>query len=143
MVEPTETVQAGDERPELHTTRLQLVWDVVLFQFKLAADGLRDLLLSPVSIAAGLFGLIAGGDDPHRYFHRLLRFGRRSEGWINLFGGHGQGTSDELVDGLRQRVFTEATTNPWLRAAGTHLNERLDSARPPAERPPPDNDSTP
>lgn len=112
--------------PEVHSSRLRLIWDVFLFQFKLAFDGLRDLLLSPLSIATAVMGLVAGGNDPHRYFRSLLDAGRRSEAWINLFGSHGEGTSDEMVDGLRERVFTEATSNPWLSAAGQRLNETLD-----------------
>ena len=116
-------------RSPVHTSRLQLIWDVIVFQFKLAADGLRDLLLSPLSIIAAVMGLVAGGDDPRQYFRRLLRLGRRSEVWINLFGRHrGHGTSDEMVDSLRERVFTEAATNPWLNRAGTRINESLDRA---------------
>ncbi len=119
------------EAPELqrhHTSRLQLVWDVLVFQFKLAFDGLRDLLLSPLSIIAAVMGLLAGGDDPYRYFRRLLRFGRRSELWINLFGHRRRGgTSDDVVEPLRERVFEEARSNPWLSQAGAHLNRRLDA----------------
>jgi hypothetical protein len=125
--------------PPIHASRLQLIWDVTLFQFKLAADGLRDLLLSPVSIVAGIMGLLAGGEDPHRYFRRLLRLGRRSEIWINLFGLHRRrGTSDEMVDSLRERVFTEAAANPWLSRAGKRFNATLDNvnaAKPPDQRP--------
>jgi hypothetical protein len=113
--------------PPLHTSRLNLVWDVSVFQFKLVMDGVRDLLLSPISMAAAIYGLVAGGDDPARYFRRLMRLGRRSDRFINLFGhGSGAGTSDELMDGLRDRVFTQATTNPWLNQAGTRLNAGLD-----------------
>lgn len=118
--------ESNESASTLHASRLQLIWDVVLLQFKLGFDGLRDLVLIPLSIAAGFLGLIAGGDDPHQYFRRVMRFGLRSEAWINLFGGHERGTSDELVDGLRQRVFTEATSNPWLKKAGSRLNQRLD-----------------
>jgi hypothetical protein len=114
--------------PGLHTSRLQLIWDVVLFQFKLLLDGLRDLLLSPLSIIAAFVGLVAGGDDPQRYFRRLLYLGRRSEMWLNLFGFRKhKNTSDEMVAGLRERVFTEARANPWVSRAGKRLNERLDS----------------
>lgn len=126
------------EKSDVHTSRLQLIWDVVLFQFKLVFDGLRDVLLSPLSIAAGILGLLAGGDDPARYFRRLLYLGHRTEVWINLFGRHRRGTSDEMVDGLRERVFTEANANPWLSRTGTRLNNKLDSVnagRRPAEPP--------
>ncbi|MEZ5561158.1 MAG: hypothetical protein R3E86_21770 [Pseudomonadales bacterium] len=112
---------------EVHSSRLQLIWDVVVFQFKLGFDGLRDLLLVPAAIVTAIMGLVAGGEEPDRYFKQLLRFGRRSELWINLFGHrHHRGTSDELMQGLRERVFTEAQDNPWLHKAGTHVNKHLD-----------------
>lgn len=109
-------------------TRLQLVLDVLVFQFKLAADGLRDVLLSPLSIIAAVMGLIAGGDDPYRYFRDLLRFGRRTEVWINLFGYRRHaGTSDDLIAPIKDRVMNEAQSNPWISKAGGELNRTLDS----------------
>jgi hypothetical protein len=132
---PTDA-EEEDAPQDVHSSRLQLIWDVLLFQFKLVADGLRDLLLSPISIIAGILGLIAGGDDPHQYFRRLLAIGRRSDVWINLFGGHHGGTSDEMVDPVRKRVFDEAQANPWINRAGTHLNQRLDRVNSGQQRPP-------
>jgi len=128
--------EGDDSPPDVHSSRLQLIWDVVLFQFKLVADSLRDVLLSPISIIAGILGLIAGGDDPHQYFRRLLAIGRRSDVWINLFGGHRGGTSDEMVDPVRKRVFDEAQANPWINRAGTQLNQRLDRVNAGQQRPP-------
>lgn len=111
---------------EVHSSRWRLVWDVIVFQFRLALDGLRDVLLSPLSIGAALLGLVAGGNDPYRYFRRLQDLGHRSDDWINLFGHRGDSPSDQFVDGLRERVFTEASSNPWLSAAGSRLNAKLD-----------------
>ena len=109
-------------------SRLQLVLDVLVFQFKLAADGLRDVLLSPLSLIAGIMGLVAGGDDPYRYFRDLLRFGRRTEIWINLFGYRKHsGTSDELIAPIKDKVMSEAQANPWISKAGGELNRKLDT----------------
>lgn len=119
---------AGPPGEERDQSRLQLLLDVFVFQFKLAADGLRDLLLSPLSIIAAIMGLIAGGDDPYRYFRELLRLGRRTEIWLNLFGRQRQtGTSDELINPIRNRVVAEAQNNPWINKAGGELNRTLDS----------------
>lgn len=66
--------------------RWTLIRDIVVFQVKLLFDGLRDLLLVPVSIGAGIVSLLKSGDGPGSEFYDLLRLGRRSERWINLFG---------------------------------------------------------
>lgn len=60
--------------------------DVVVFQVKLVVDGLRDVLLSPLSIFAALLDLLNPGDDGGKRFYSVVRFGRRTEQWINLFG---------------------------------------------------------
>jgi hypothetical protein len=121
-----ETDQPGEDSRE--RSRLQLILDVAVFQFKLAADGLRDLVLVPLSLISGVMGLFAGGEDPYRYYRQVLRFGRRSEIWINLFGHRShRGTSDELIAPIKDRVMTEAERNPWISKAGEGLNRRLDS----------------
>lgn len=66
--------------------RWTLIRDLVVFQVKLAFDAMRDLLLVPISIGAGIVSLLKSGDGPGTEFYDLLRFGRRSERWINLFG---------------------------------------------------------
>lgn len=65
-----------------------LVRNTVVFQLKLMADGLRDLVLLPVSLIATLIGLLRGGDEPEREFNQVISVGRDSEQWINLFGNH-------------------------------------------------------
>ncbi len=110
-----------------HETRFRLVWQVLLFQFKLAADGLRDLLLVPVSLGAGILGLLVGGDEPDQYFRRLQRFGRRTDLWINLFGQYRHGaTSDKLVKPLEESVYQTYRRN-WPR------NTSAGADKPPGE----------
>jgi len=72
--------------PQQHGSRWQLIRDLAVFQFKLLADGLRDLIMSPVSLIAGLSGLLFFHDNPSKPFHDVLALGKRSERWINLFG---------------------------------------------------------
>ena len=78
-----------DETPELQEplTNVVLVRDVAVFQFKLIVDGLRDLLLVPISLFAGLLSLATGKNGkPNSQFYNLLEVGKQSEEWIDLFG---------------------------------------------------------
>ena len=123
MEDPAETQES-----EISQSRLELIWDVLMFQVKLAMDGFRDILLAPVSIIAAIVGLIVGGSRPNQFYRRVLRFGRRTEDWINLFGyRNSSGTSDEIVRQLQERVFEEANNRPWIRKAGNRLNKSIDS----------------
>jgi hypothetical protein len=62
-----------------------LLRDVLVFQFKLLIDALRDLVLSPLTISAGLLDLLLLRRQSPRYFFALLRLGRRTEEWIDLW----------------------------------------------------------
>ncbi|XOV81749.1 MAG: hypothetical protein ACFHXK_12810 [bacterium] len=116
-------------------SRLQLLWDVFVFQGRLAVDGARDLVLVPISIFSALFGLFFGGDEPDRYFQRVLEFGRRTEHWINLFGHRdASGTSDDILKPLQNRVFEEAQGRPWIKSTGEALNRQIDSVAASATR---------
>lgn len=69
--------------------RWGLIRKLIMFQFKLAADGVRDLVLSPLSLIAGLIGILFGGDDPAWAYRRLMSVGHKSDRWINLFDTYG------------------------------------------------------
>lgn len=89
--------------------RLQLIRDTVILQLKLLVDGARDALLIPVSILAAILGLVRGGADIDREFQRVLKLGRRSERWINLFGHEaplGRSNPGSSLDLLLDRVET-------------------------------------
>lgn len=66
-------------------SRWVLIRDIFAFQFKLVVDGLRDFLLVPASMVAGIISLIRGNPGQDNEFYELMRLGQRSEHWINLF----------------------------------------------------------
>ncbi len=67
--------------------RWTLIRDVAVLQVKLVVDGLRDLILVPLSLIAGIVSLASGEKGvPGTQFYRLLGVGKQSEVWINLFG---------------------------------------------------------
>ncbi len=65
--------------------RNEVIHDTVVLQLKLIVDGFRDLLLLPVCLVAGVWGLIRHQKNPGRYLYRVLSYGRLSEKWIGLF----------------------------------------------------------
>lgn len=68
-------------------SRWTMIRDLGVFQVKLVIDGLRDLLLVPVSLVAGFVSLVSGkqGSVGPQFYH-VLEWGKQSEHWINLFG---------------------------------------------------------
>jgi hypothetical protein len=85
VIEPElDTSEAEIEAPP--PSHWQVFRDLLAFQFKLALDAMRDLLLSPISVIAVIAGLVSRKDNPGRYFYDLLRVGHKSDRWINLFG---------------------------------------------------------
>lgn len=72
----------------------ELLMRLLRFQFKLALDGLRDVVLSPIAISAVILGILRAG-RPDEPFEAVLRFGRRSDIWIDLFESHAHYASSE------------------------------------------------
>lgn len=62
---------------------------LLVFQLKLAADALRDFVLSPLSILAFLVDTLADSPQERALYPRLMRLGRRSDRVINLFDEYG------------------------------------------------------
>ena len=117
--------------------RWTLIRDIAVFQVKLLVDGLRDLILLPVSLVTGLVSLLTGGSTPGPEFYELLRVGRRSERWINLFGAaeriYGIEEDDgyfaaEDIDKLVARVETFVVDEYQKGGVTTQAKERMDQA---------------
>jgi len=94
--------------------RAALFRDAAVFQLKLLADGLRDAFLIPLSLVAALIGLLRGGEDCDREYRRVVKLGRRSERWINLFGherplgrSHPAGSMDAVLDKVESTVTAQ------------------------------------
>jgi len=92
-----------DKKPESkirneapRAARWDLVRDVAVLQVKLIVDGLRDLILLPASLIAGIVSLVKHEDGhPGPQFYQLLHFGKMSERRINLFGAYSSRNSRE------------------------------------------------
>lgn len=67
------------------SSRRKLLRDAAVFQLKVLLDAFRDLILSPLSLLAAVVDLLLSGSRKPELFYRVLRFGRRSEDWIDLW----------------------------------------------------------
>ena len=120
--------------------RWTLIRDILVLQLKLVVDGLRDFILVPVSLIIGIASLLKGGDSSGSQFYELLRTGRRSERWINLFGAaervYGPSIEedrfptediDEMVSRVESFVVDEYSKGGVTRQAKNQLDRALDS----------------
>lgn len=122
--------------------RWTLLRDVLVLQVKLVVDGLRDLILVPVSLVVGIVSLLAArrDDKSGNEFYELLRIGRRTERWIDLFGAaervYGPQVAgerfpaesiDEIVQRVESFVVAEYRRGGVTRQAKDRLDQALDS----------------
>ena len=117
--------------------RWTLIRDVAVFQIKLVFDGMRDVVLLPISLIAGLVSLVKGGGSSSSEFYDLLKVGRRSERWINLFGAaaHYHGPPSEKdnfaiedIDVMVSRVESFVVDEYRKGGVTAQAKERLDNA---------------
>jgi hypothetical protein len=59
--------------------------DLIIFQIKLVMDGLKDIVLAPVSIVAAIADLLLPGTRRGHRFYAVMRVGERFDRWLNLF----------------------------------------------------------
>ncbi len=117
-------------------TRWELIRDLAVFQLKLVIDALRDVVLSPVSLVAGVVDLVRGGERPGRYFYQVLLGGRRSEAWINLWGeadrvaprapGADAASLDAVVERMEQLLVEQVERGGVTASAKAAIDRSLD-----------------
>lgn len=130
-------MQDDSQSTGMPTDRRTLVRDIAILQVKLVVDGLRDFILVPVSLVAGIMSLVKSGDEPATEFYDLLKMGRRSERWINLFGAaervHGPENEDAQllpgdIDALVRRVESFVVDEYQKGGVTKQAKEQVDKA---------------
>jgi hypothetical protein len=81
-----------------------LLRDVLRFQLKLWLEALRDVVLSPITLAAAGIDFLLLKQQSPRYFRALLTLGRKSEDWIDLWAMVDSGAKGENVDAVLARI---------------------------------------
>lgn len=66
-------------------TRWVILRDLLIFQIKLVLDGAKDIVLSPLSLAAAALDLFFPGSRPGHRFYAVMRMGEKYDRWLSLF----------------------------------------------------------
>jgi hypothetical protein len=122
---------------ETRSPRVKLIREAAVLQIKLLADGFRDAVLIPVSLIAALIGLLRGGDEPDREYRRIIKLGRRSERWIDLFGhqrplgkSHPVGSMDDVLGQMESAMikhYKKEQTGKEQTGTKEHKSDEQDS----------------
>jgi len=93
---PTEKdISTMIEMGQLSGSRWKLAWHLGVFHFKLWVDSIRDFIMMLVSFVAVFCDLLTKDPNRRTKFYRLLRAGKGSDKWINLFGAVGKDSADD------------------------------------------------
>ena len=128
-----------EKKPLVNADNWTLIRDVGVLQVKLLVDGLRDLVLLPASLIAGIISLLNSRDGkPGPHFYQLISVGKQSERWINLFGAlrnaprgvrtkvnFGNNDIDDIVSRVETFVVDEYQRGGVTKQARDRLNQAL------------------
>lgn len=94
-------------------SRWKLARDLGVFELKLAVDGLKDIVLAPLALAAVVADMVLPAASRGMFLRAVIGIGERFEAWLNLYGlkRHSatqtildDGGSDLIVDYLESRT---------------------------------------
>lgn len=93
------TEEAGQRRLPKHV----LIRDLIILQLKLWMDGVKDIVLSPLSIGAAILDVLAGPTSDGHRLYKVLGWGERFDLWLNLYGatGRAESSGEGLFGGSR------------------------------------------
>lgn len=75
-----------------------LLRDLTIFQVKLVLDGLKDVVLMPLTLGAAAIDIVFPGPRPGHRFYLVMALGERFDRWLNLFSASEH--ADASKDGL-------------------------------------------
>lgn len=96
-----------------YESRWKLARDLGVFELKLAVDGLKDIVLAPLALAAVVADMVLPAESRGMFLRAVIGIGERFEAWLNLYGlkRHAakqtildEGGSDLIVDYLESRT---------------------------------------
>ncbi len=106
-------------KPVIVASRQVTLRDFMIFQLKLALDGLKDVVVFQLSIGAMVVDFLSGRGKKPRWFYSVVRASERFDRWLDLhrameridtgdtddgFFGASEAGSDSLLGELEQMV---------------------------------------
>jgi hypothetical protein len=114
----------------MQSTERILLRDLAIFQLKLFLDGLKDVVLAPVSIVAAGLDLVFPGQRQGHRFYAVMRMGERYDRWLSLFSaanraaggddglfGPERADPDSMLGRIESMLFDEMESKEAARAA--------------------------
>ena len=96
-IPPQRRPTAAPTFPE-YESRWRLARDLGVFEVKLALDGLKDLVLAPLALAAVLGDLAMPRETRGVFLRAVIELGERFERWLNLYGLKKQAETQSILD---------------------------------------------
>jgi hypothetical protein len=112
--------------------RWVLIKKALVFQLKLGADALRDLILSPLSMILVIVDIVSGHSEKQSLFYKMMKYGRLSDHWINLFeikqgfGFRKNKNVDHWIDQVESIISEQQHTGKMSQAAKEKIDTYLD-----------------
>lgn len=70
----------------LDRPRRVILRDFIVYEIKLLLDGIKDVGISFLALAAVAFDMVSPGQSPGRRFYAVMRLGERLDRWLSLYG---------------------------------------------------------
>ena len=80
--------------------RVRTVKHLLVFQIKLLLEGIKDVVLGPLSLAAAALDVLSATEAPNRHLDTIMRLGERYENWLGLYRIGDLPEADELSQAL-------------------------------------------
>lgn len=96
------------------TRRGKAIRQLIMFQVKLALDGLKDMVLLPASLVLGILSILTDRKSPASGLHTTMRWGRKFDDYVGLYSAIDEQPTSQL-DGHFERAelsMRERTRKP-------------------------------
>lgn len=87
-------------KPRILAERNTTLRDFVIFQIKLALDGLKGIVILQVSVFAIVVDFMSGKGRKPRWFYSVMRMSERFDKWLDLYAAVERMDAGEDTDGL-------------------------------------------